>query len=108
MILAQQDHFQTQHQRYMEALTSRTSEIERLVLLVEKLQRMLFGTKSAKVLRQIDQLELQLEELQAANAIEELKSVVPAERPVAPRFFRRPLSEHLPREVHIHMPEHKA
>jgi hypothetical protein len=90
------------------ALTSRTSEIERLVLLVEKLQRMLFGAKSEKVLRQIDQLELQLEELQAANAIEEFKSAIAAERPAPARPFRRPLPEHLPREIHTHMPGHEA
>ena len=45
-----------QHEKYTATLNSRTSEIERLVLLVEKLQRMLFGTKSEKVLRQIEQL----------------------------------------------------
>jgi hypothetical protein len=50
-----------QHKRYTATLTSRASEIERLVLLVEKLQRMLFGAKSEKVLRQIEQLEFQLE-----------------------------------------------
>jgi hypothetical protein len=44
-----------QHKRYTATLTSRASEIERLVLLVEKLQRMLFGAKSEKVLRQIEQ-----------------------------------------------------
>jgi transposase len=49
-----------QHQRYTATLSSRASEIERLQLLVEKLQRMLFGSKSEKVLRQIEQLELQL------------------------------------------------
>ena len=54
-----------QHKIYVAALSSRGGEIERLRLLVEKLQRMLFGTKSEKVLRQIEQLELQLEELQA-------------------------------------------
>src|SRR5271155_4689176 len=53
-----------QHSSYTATLSSRSTEIERLVLLVEKLQRMLFGTKSEKVLRQIEQLELQLEELQ--------------------------------------------
>ena len=63
----------TQHEKYTAALT-RTGEIERLVLLVEKLQRMLFGAKSEKVLRQIEQLELQLEELQAASAVEEIKA----------------------------------
>ena len=95
-----------QHQRYTATLTSRTSEIERLVL-VEKLQRMLFGAKSEKVLRQIDQLELQLEELQTANAIEESKAAAAAE-PAPARPFRRPLPEHLPREVHTHMPGHEA
>ncbi len=96
------------HESYTATLNSRTSEIERLVLLVEKLQRMLFGAKSEKVLRQIDQLELQLEELQAASAIEELKAVAPAERPAPVKPFRRPLPEHLPREVHTHMPGHEA
>jgi len=52
----------TQHERYLTTLSSRASEIERPFLLVEKLQRMLFGAKSEKVLRQIEQLELQLEE----------------------------------------------
>ena len=97
-----------QHQRYSATLSSRSSEIERLVLLVEKLQRMLFGAKSEKVLRQIDQLELQLEELQAANAVEESKAAAVAERPAPARPFRRPLPEHLPREVHTHMPGHEA
>ena len=97
-----------QHQRYSATLSSRSSEIERLVLLVEKLQRMLFGAKSEKVLRQIDQLELQLEELQAANAVEESKAAAVAERPAPARPFRRPLPEHLPREVQTHMPSHEA
>ena len=35
-----------QHERYTATLSSRASEIDRLVLLVEKLQRMLFGAKS--------------------------------------------------------------
>lgn len=96
------------HESYTATLNSRTSEIERLVLLVEKLQRMLFGAKSEKVLRQIDQLELQLEELQADNAIEESKAVAPAERPAPAKPFRRPLPEHLPREIHTHMPAHEA
>jgi transposase len=96
------------HERYAATLSSHTSEIDRLVLLVEKLQRMLLGAKSEKVLRQIDQLELQLEELQAANAIEELQAVAPSERPVPAKPFRRPLPEHLPREVHAHMPDHEA
>ncbi len=74
-----------QHKKYTATLISRTSEIERLVLLVERLQRMLFGKKSEKVLCQIEQLELQLEELQAASGIEEAQAIAPAERPVAVR-----------------------
>jgi transposase len=97
-----------QHQSYTATLSSRSTEIERLVLLVEKLQRMLFGTKSEKVLRQIEQLELQLEELQAANAIEEHAAAASVARPIATRPFRRPLPEHLPREIHTHMPDHEA
>jgi transposase len=97
-----------QHQRYTATLSSRASEIERLQLLVEKLQRMLFGRKSEKVLRQIEQLELQLEELQAAGAIEGRKATAAGDRPVAAKPFRRPLPEHLPREIHTHMSDHDA
>ena len=104
----QQDHFEAQQERYTATLTSRASEIERLLLLVEKLQRMLFGAKSEKVLRQIEQLELQLEDLQAASAIEEAQAIPPAEHPRSAKPFRRPLPEHLPREVHTHMPDHAA
>ena len=89
-------------------LIARSTEIERLVLLVEKLQRMLFGTKSEKVLLQIEQLELQLEELQAVNAIEERAAAASAARPIAAKPFRRPLPEHLPREIHTHMPSATA
>jgi transposase len=98
----------SRHEIYTATLSSRASEIERLKLLVDKLQRMLFGAKSEKVLRQIDQLELQLEELQAANVVEEKRAAIKAEQPVAAKPFRRPLPEHLPREVHTHMPNHDA
>lgn len=93
-----------QHESYAAKLTSRASEIERLKLLVEKLQRMLFGAKSEKVLRQIEQLELQLEELGAADAVEEKRVAVKAKLPIAAKPFRRPLPEHLPREIHTHLP----
>ena len=56
---------------------------------------MLFGSKSEKVLRQIEQLELQLEELQAAGAIEGRTATAAGDRPVAAKPFRRPLPEHL-------------
>jgi len=93
-----------QHESYAAKLTSRASEIERLKLLVDKLQRMLFGAKSEKVLRQIEQLELQLEELGAADAVEEKRVALKAKLPIAAKPFRRPLPEHLPREIHTHLP----
>ena len=104
IILHQHAHARVQQER----LSSRGSEIERLVLLVAKLNQMLFGRKSEKVLRQIEQLELQLEDLQAASAIEEIQAAAPAERPAAAKPRRRPLPEHLPREVHTYMPGHDA
>ena len=108
MILAQQDHYEARHDSLSATLSSRAIEIERLKMLVDKLQRMLFGAKSEKVRRQIEQLELQLEELNAAEAIEEKRATPLAERPVAAKPFRRPLPEHLPREVHTHLPDHTA
>jgi len=97
-----------QHERYTRTLRSRAGEIERLVLLVAKLKQMLFGRKSEKVLRQIEQLEFQLEDLQAASAVEDTQAVAPAERPAQAKPFRRPLPGHLPREVHTHVPGHDA
>ena len=46
-------------------LQSRELEIEHLQLLLVKLHRMQFGRKSEKLQRQIEQLELRLEELQS-------------------------------------------
>jgi transposase len=96
----------TQH----EQLSSRASEIAHLKLLLDKLQRMLFGAKSEKIVRQVAQLELQLEELEACRGEEELAAPLLAEE-VAPsetcsgRSSRRSLPEHLPREVETHRPE---
>jgi len=51
-----------------EQLASRDSEIEHLKLLIAKLRRMQFGRKSEKLDRQIAQLELRLDELEATQA----------------------------------------
>ena len=48
-----------------ELIVSRDSEIEQLKLLIAKLRRMQFGRSSEKLDRQIEQLELRLEALQA-------------------------------------------
>lgn len=42
-----------------EKLLSRDNEIEHLKLVIAKLRRMIFGTKSEKVTREIEQLELE-------------------------------------------------
>lgn len=83
-------------------------EIARLGLLLDKLRRMLFGQKSEKLIAQIDQLQLELEERhinQGARAQQVEAAQPPALRP-APQ--RRPLPEHLPRETHEHLPKEPA
>ena len=105
---AQRDHFEAQHERYTATLSSRATEIDRLMLLVEKLKHMLFGRKSEKVLRQIEQLEFQIEDLEVAIAVEEIQAIPGLQRPVPAKPFRRPLPEHLPREILTHMPAHEA
>jgi transposase len=88
-------------------LLSHRSQFERLELLIAKLRRMQFGRSSEKVERQIEQLELKLEELeanQAELAPEPTPQTATADRKSTPRK-RRVLPEHLPREVHEHLPE---
>src|ERR1700728_4922814 len=61
-----------------EQLLSRDNEIEHLKLLIAKLRRMQFGRKSEKLDRQIEQLELRLDELQATQAENTAASHTPA------------------------------
>jgi transposase len=92
-------------------LLQRESEIETLKLLLSQLRRMQFGRKSEKLQRQIEQLELRLEDLQQAQAAEETSETGPAESspPVAnAKAVRRPLPEHLPRQTQTHEPKHSA
>jgi transposase len=96
----------TQHDQ----LSSRASEIAHLKLLLDKLQRMLFGAKSEKIIRQVVQLELQLEELEACRGEEEVVAPLLAEEAAqagacSSRSSRRSLPEHLPREVETHLPD---
>jgi len=85
--------------RQHEQLSSHASEIAHLKLLLEKLQRMLFGAKSEKLVRQVAQLELQLEELETSRGEEEVFAPLPflefaEEEPKPPS--RRTLPEHQP------------
>ena len=77
-------------------------------MLVAKLQRMLYGVSSEEVLRQLDQLELPLEELEAARSLEQAEPVAPNGPRAAARPVRRPLPEHLPREIETHLLGHDA
>ncbi len=87
-------------------LLSCDSEIEHLKLVIAKLRRMMFGASSEKTTREIEQLELQLEELEVRKA--ERAAVSPLSEPPATRSSRQSLPEHLPREVHVHLPEADA
>jgi hypothetical protein len=95
-----------------EQLQSRDHEIEHLKLLIAKLRRMQFGRKSEKLDRQIEQLELRLDELQATQAENTAASHTPAGvapvANVAVKPTRRPLPEHLPREVRRYLPKQAA
>jgi transposase len=86
-------------------LRSSGEQIEHLKLIIEKLRRRLFGVKSEKIVVQLEQLELHLEELESSQAEMEaaVERVTPAEEPKA-RSRRKPLPEHLPREVVTHLP----
>ena len=80
-------------------------EIQRLSLLLDMLRRKLFGQKSEKLNRQIDQLELALEALHISQGERIPAQQVEAEVKTphtAPQ--RRPLAEHLPRETQTHLP----
>jgi len=85
---------------------SSSEQIEHLKLVIEKLRRIMFGTKSEKVILQLEQYELKLEELESAEAEMETaaEAVAPAKEPKT-RVARKPLPAHLPREVVSHLPQ---
>lgn len=96
-------------------ISTHDAEIERLRLIIARLRRLQFGRKSEKVQREIEQLELQLEDLEASSAEKREqteKTLAPAVAAVfaeaVRRPARRPLPDHLPREVEIHEPEEKG
>ena len=106
LIVAQHESLSEQHAQ----LVSRDNEIENLKLLILKLRRMQFGRKSERLDAQITQLELRLEDLEAA---ETESAATPdagagAAPPAAKKPARRPLPEHLPREVRTHVSRQTA
>jgi transposase len=89
----------------VDELRSRSERIEHLKLMVDKLRHVIFGTKSEKIVIKLEQMELELEDDETTHA--ELESgaerVSPAKEPKA-RPERKPLQEHLSREVVTHTP----
>ena len=88
-----------------EELHSRSQRIEHMKLMIEKLRQMMFGKKSEKVVLKLEQLEFELEEEETTQA--EMEAVLdrasPAKQGKA-RPERKPLPDHLPREVVTHIP----
>jgi len=106
LIVAQHASLVEQHAK----LVSRETEIEHLKLLIAKLRRMQFGRKSEKLDTQITQLELRLEDLEAAQTETAAapSAGAAATAPASRKPVRRPLPEQLPRENETHAPAHTA
>src|SRR3979409_899843 len=95
-------------------LLSKTLEIEKLKLQLARLRRAQFGRSSEKIAREIEQLELMLEDLEA-HAPPRLRtsSTRPrppsdVEQPSSPAERKKsgpkPLADHLPRREVLHEP----
>lgn len=70
-------------------LSSHEALITHLKLMIEKLRRELYGQRSERKARLLDQLELQLEELEAAATEDELAAAAAAARTQTVRSFQR-------------------
>ena len=93
-------------------LFAKTLEAEKLKFELARLKRMAFGQSSERLDRQIEQLELKLEEIEATTADTALPSAVPGDDPVADSASqkasekkpRRQFPAHLPRVTETHEP----
>ena len=83
-------------------LRSHRLEIERLRLQLARLRRVQFGRSSEQLNEQIAQLELVLEDLEAADAAQPV--VHPEPQGIRAKPARRALPAHLPRESVVHQP----
>jgi len=89
------------------AVQLKALEIEKLRFQIAKLRRMQFGRSSERITRQIEQLELQLEELETGEAEESARAEADASAapmPVRAKSKRKPLPDHLPRQEVVHQP----
>ena len=85
-------------------LSNTEALISHYKLEIEKLRRQLYGTRSERKARLLEQMELQLEELEATATEDELAAEKVAARTRAAQSFqrkrpsRKPFPDHLPRE----------
>ncbi len=89
------------------AVQLKALEIEKLRFQIAKLGRMQFGRSSERITRQIEQLELQLEELETSKAEDVARTEaddLDAPAPARAKPKRKPLPEHLPRQEVLHQP----
>src|SRR5262249_25100610 len=85
-------------------LISHDNEIENLRLLILKLKRMQFGPSSERLARDIDQLELRLEDLETGRATKPMSPVLESMLASA-KPARQPLPAELPRETETLQPK---
>lgn len=84
-------------------LKAKGLKIAQLEARIAKLKRLQFGQSSEKIAREIEQLELELDELhedQGKRAVERPAAV----QALIEKPYRKPLPEHLPRQDEVHEP----
>ena len=90
--------------RLQAVLSSTEAFIAALKLQIAQLRRELYGQRSERKARLLDQLELQLEEMEAAASEDEIEAQKAAAKTTTVQAFerrrpkRKPFPEHLPRE----------
>ncbi len=95
------------------AVQIKALEIEKLKFQIAKLRRMQFGRSSERISRQIEQLELRLEELQTGEAVDDARAETadptpPSLPPERTKPKRKPLPDNLPRRDVVHQPADNA
>jgi len=89
------------------AVQLKALEIEKLRFQLAKLRRMQFGRSSERITREIEQLELRLEELETGEAEDAARAEgddLEAPKPVRAKPKRKALPDHLPRQEVLHQP----
>lgn len=78
-------------------------KITQLESRIAKLKRMQFGQSSERITREIEQLELELDELHEDESVRATGRPASVQA-LAGKPYRKPLPEHLPREEDVHEP----